>query len=111
VCLVSQNIDGLLQTKDIGEMKLTMLKQWLHQNNVDVFVCSSELGTCWNLVKYNECLPQKRCGWWEAVPWSLGYNQLEKHPAIYQLGGTGILVTNQLAHHAQKSGDDPMGID
>jgi len=27
--------------------------------------------------------------------------QLEQHPMVYQPGGTGVLVTNWLAHHAQ----------
>jgi len=79
-----QNIDGLLQTMEVGEMKLAILWQLISQNQVDVFVCS-ELGTCWDIVNYEDHLPQKT-------------------------RGTGILVTNQLAHHAQKTGDDPMGL-
>jgi len=90
-------------------MKLDILRQWITQNQVDIFGCV-ELGTCWDLKDYQQCLPQVTRGWWEAVQWSLGYNRLEKYPSVAQPGGTGIAVFNCLAHHAQKAGDDPMGL-
>jgi len=42
--------------------------------------------------------------------WSLSFNRLEKHPTKFQPGGTGILITNRLAHHALWPGNDPMGL-
>jgi len=42
--------------------------------------------------------------------WSLGYNRLETFFEAYQLGGTGLLVINLLAHHALSPGADPMGL-
>jgi len=68
-----------------------------------------ELGTCCDLVNYQQLL-QKTHGWWEASQWSLSYNQVDWYLSDYQPGGTGLVVVNQLAHHAQKSGDDPSGL-
>jgi len=61
VWLVMQNLDRLLQTMEMGEMKLALLQQLISQNQVDVFVCS-ELGTCWDVVNYEDRLPQKTRG-------------------------------------------------
>jgi len=47
-------------------MKLDVLQQWINQNQVGVFAFS-ELSTCWDLVKYEDWLPQKTQGWWEAA--------------------------------------------
>jgi len=90
-------------------MKLNLLQCWITTNNVDIFG-GVKLGTCWDLVDYQRRLPQLTRGWWEAVQWSLSYNRLEKHSTIVQPGGTGITVFNQLAHHAQKAGDNPTGL-
>jgi len=59
------------------------------------------------VVNYAKQLPQQTRGWWEAAHWSLSYNRMEKHPTKVQPGGTGILITNWLAHHALKPGNDP----
>jgi len=56
-----------------GDMKLTIAKQWPStQSAVNIFA-HVKLGTCWDLVNYNDQLPQKTCSWWEAMHWSLGY--------------------------------------
>jgi len=109
VRIVFQNIAGLSRDDQVRKMKLDVLQQWTKRNQVDIFGCV-ELGTCWDLEDYKRRLPQVTRGWWETVQWSLGYNRLEKHPSIAQPGGTGIAVFNRLAHHAQKAGDDPMGL-
>jgi len=44
-------------------MKLTLLQQWIHQNQVEMFACT-ELGTCWDMVKYEERLPHVDGGKW-----------------------------------------------
>ncbi len=107
--IVFQNIAGLSRDEDVWAMKLDVLRQWVTRHKVDVFGCV-ELGTCWDLEDYQCRLPQAMRGWWEAVQWSLGYNRLEKYPTIAQPGSTGVTVFNCLAHHAQKAGDDPMGL-
>jgi len=43
VQLAFQNINGLSHTKDLGDMKLNILQQWIHQNKDAVFMCT-ELG-------------------------------------------------------------------
>jgi len=44
---------------------------------------------------------QKTCRWLEASLWNLGYNQVDHYLGVYQPGGTGKVVVNRLAHHAQ----------
>jgi len=74
VQLVTQNIDGLFQTMEMGPMKLDVLQQWINQNQVVVFAFS-ELSTCCNLVNYEDWLPQKMQGWWEAAHFGvIGFN-------------------------------------
>jgi len=109
VRIVFQNIAGLSCDDQVREMKLDVLKQWMTRNQVDIFGCV-KLGICWDLEEYKRRLPQATRGWWEAVQWSLGYNQLERHPSVAQPSSTGIAVFNCLAHHAQKAGDDPTGL-
>ncbi len=93
ICIVFQNIAGLSRDSEACNMKFDLLRQWITQNQVDIFGCI-ELGTCWDLVDYQRWLPQLTRGWWEAVQWSLGYNRLEQHLAFVQLGGTGIAIFN-----------------
>jgi len=104
-----QNIDGLSQTSKSGDTKLTKVRQWITLNVINVFAFV-EYGTSWDLFNYIVCLPQKMRGWWEAAPWSVGYNQVDKQVAVYQPGGMGILITNHLVHQTLKLGNDPSGM-
>jgi len=91
-------IDGIPQDTN-SNLKLQLLQQWLQSIEADVFAFT-EASTCWDMVKYKKHLLQRSRGWWEVAHWSLSFNRLEKYPTKHQPGGTGILITNRLAHHA-----------
>jgi len=82
VQLIFQNLDGISQTTESGDMKLTLLWEWITQSVIDIFAFV-EHGTYWDLITYQAHLPQKMRGWWEAVQWSIGYNCLVKHAMVY----------------------------
>jgi len=103
VCLAFQNLDGLSQT-----MEVTHFLSAMDQSEWDWHFSFVEHGTCWDLVAYEAHLPQKMRGWWESAQWSIGHNCLDKHVAVYQLGGTSIPTTNCLVHSTLKLGNNPL---
>jgi len=49
--------------------------------------------------------------WLEKSHWEVSHNSTqETNDAPYQPGGTGLVILNQLAHCAQKPGDDKAGL-
>jgi len=48
--------------------------------------------------------------WWENSHWSITNNHNETKDAVYQTGGTMLVVLNQLSHWAQQPGDDKVGL-
>jgi len=103
-----QNDDGL-SPMDKGEVKLTMFQQMINQLELDI-VGITETKTCWDLVDYNLCLPQKTRGWWEIIHWLVGFNQTNPHQLLYQPGGMGLMAVNGIAHQIQLVGKDETGM-
>jgi len=77
--------------------------------DIDIMTLT-ELNTAWDCLHYNEWLPAKTRGWWEANQWSISHNKQDAHGDGFQLGGTAVLVLNKLLHKTMKPGDDPAGI-
>jgi len=92
-----------------NDIKLCMVKQFL-VNNAIAILTFTESNTCWDVVVYNQRLPQQAWGWWETAQWSLGFSKMDKHPLEYQAGGIGVLVVNKLVHRASCPGANPMGL-
>jgi len=94
--LVFQNVGGLIPQTD-GELKLTVLKQFIQNNNINIF-SFTEHNKCWDLVPKNLQLLEQTKGWWENAHWSLGFNKRELHPSKHQPDGTRLLTVNQTLH-------------
>jgi len=103
-----QNMDGIPTHKD-GNIKPDCLYQLTTDYQVDI-VALTELNTAWDKLPYNERLPHKTCGWWEASHWSVSHNKKDKHRDTFQPGGMEILVLNAWAHQATRPGDDTTGL-
>jgi len=106
--LVLQNVDGFSQDENM-DLKLELLHCFVTDHNIDAFGFT-EANTCWDMLPPQQWLQASTRGWWENAHWSLGYNQTELHTRIYQPGGMGVLVVNNLSHCITHSGDDPSGM-
>jgi len=91
------------------ELKLESLRRLTMEQNIDI-LGFTESNTCWDLIPDNQRLPQRTRGWWENCQWSLAYNRREENQSVHQPGGMGLLCINQMAHRAQRPGDDPLGL-
>jgi len=108
--LCFQNIGGLSQS-DVGDgaIKLQTLLSFVNQYQVDIFVFT-EHNTCWDLSSPAKCLLELTRRWWANAHWHIAHNWLDKNQGIYQPGGTGLVVVNDISHNTQKPGSDPSGL-
>jgi len=106
--IVFQNIGGLLQNEEM-KMKLEAMRHLVSERDIDT-LGFTESNTWWDLFPESQQLSQQTRGWWETSQWSLGYNQWETNKSPHQLGGTGILCVNQVAHWELCPGDDLLGL-
>ncbi len=73
-------------------------------------VAITECNAAWDNVAANLHPKEQTRYWWECSQWSVGHNRQENYKEDYQLGGTGIIILNNLAHQAQRPGDDKIGL-
>jgi len=103
-----QNVDGIPQHED-GNIKLDCLYQFTQDYQADI-VALTERNMAWDKWPYEERLPYKTRGWWEASHWSVSHNKKDKHGDGFQPGGMAILVLNKWAHWAMRPGDNTTGL-
>ncbi len=108
ICLVLQNIGGIDMAEN-GSIKLAALQSFMQSAQVDICALP-ECNVAWNKAPPHLYPAEQMRYWWEACHWSLSHNQQETNEAAYQPGGAGIVVVNQLAHRAQRPGDDKIGL-
>ncbi len=108
MCIVFQNVGGLIPTTD-SNLKLTILQQFIQHHNIDVF-SFAEHNKCWDIVPKNLQLQERTKGWWENAQWSIGYNKRDIEPSEHQPGRTGILVVNEFSHRALSPGTNESGM-
>jgi len=82
----------------------------LHDRDKSRHSALTKLNTAWDLIGYNQCLPNKTRGWWELAHWSISHNKRDLHRDIYQPGGMAVLITNKATHWATQAGDDGSGL-
>jgi len=114
-------------TQSTAHDKIVTPKYWRHRSNINgVNQISSNLilypsGTDRHLCNHlMQCQLEKVPAhlypaeqtkyWWEKSHWKVTHNTQETNNAACQLGGTGIVILNQLAHRAQCLGDDKVGL-
>jgi len=103
-----QNVGGFTPSTE-SEIKLNNLRKFMVAAEIDMFAFT-EHNTSWDLIHFDQRLPQCTRGWWENAQWAITYNRKEEHPIEHQPGGAGILTLNRAAHRAQPPGDDPTGM-
>jgi len=106
--IVLQNIGGIDMTES-GSIKLAALRSFLQEAQVDACALT-ECNVAWNKAPAHLYLAEQTRYWWEASQWSLAHNIQETNKVAYQPGGTGLLITNQLTHQAQRRGDNKIGL-
>ncbi len=106
--MLVQNIGGIDIHKR-GSVKMAALHEFMENQQVDL-VAITECNAAWSKID-PELWPQEQTRfWWDSAHWSLTHNRQDPDAAVYQPGGTGLLVVNQLAHRAQRPGDDTAGL-
>jgi len=103
-----QNVGGIIPAAD-DDLKLTVLRQFTQQHNIDVFGFA-EHNVCWDVIQKTQQLAERTKGWWENAHWTTAFNQQDKNPTAHQPGGTGVLTVNQLSHRVMHSGGDASGL-
>jgi len=106
--IMLQNIGGIDMTES-RLIKLAALWSFLQEAQVDVCTLT-KCNVAWNKVPAHLYPAKQTRYWWEASQWSLAHNIQETNEAAYQPGRTGLLITNQLTHQAQRPGDDKIGL-
>ncbi len=106
--IVLQNVGGIPHNKQ-GEMKLDSLWLFMEQQEIDI-MAMTELNTAWDCLEYNDRLPAKTRGWWEANHWSITHNKQDKHGDTFQPGGTALVVLNAISHKTTQPGDNTTGL-
>jgi len=79
---ILQNIDGI-PTLEGGNIKLNRLHQLTKDYQADI-VALTELNMAWDKLPYEERLPYKTHGWWEASHWIMSHNKKDKHGDTFQ---------------------------
>ncbi len=103
-----QNVGGLVTITD-GDLKLTVLRHFTQQCQIDVFAFA-EHNICWDLIPKQQQLSERTRGWWENAHWVTSFNKREKYPIAHQPGGSGLGVFNYLSHRALQPGSDHTGL-
>jgi len=103
-----QNIGGFLKEEEM-DIKLEALCHFVTDQNIDVLGLM-ESNTCWDVLPNTQQLAARTWGWWEKSQWVFMHNQMEENLSSHQLGGSGILCVNQVAHQALHPGNDPLGL-
>jgi len=106
--VVLQNVDGIPHNKQ-GDMKLDSLRLFTEEQEIDI-MAMTELNTAWDCLEYNDRLPAKTRGWWEANHWSVTHNKQDKQGDTFQPGGAALVVLNALSHKTTQPGDDTTGL-
>jgi len=106
--ILLQNTGGI-DHKPGGSVKLAALYEFMQEAHVDI-AALTECNTAWNKCEYSELPSQQTKYWWENAHWSIGHNKQDPDSALYQPGGTSIVVVNKLSHWAQRPGDDKTGL-
>jgi len=92
-----------------GSVKMAALHEFMEDQQVNL-VAITECNAAWSKID-PELWPQEQMRfWWDSTHWSLNHNRQDPDVAAYQPGGMGLLVVNQLAHRAQRPGDDIAGL-
>jgi len=97
--ILLQNLGGV-DLNPGGSVKLAALHEFMVEHQVDI-AAIMECNAAWSTIDPDIWPQQQTHYWWENVHWSLTHNTLDPDAASYQLGGTGVLVVNQLSYHAQ----------
>jgi len=106
--ILLQNIGGIDIHKH-GLVKLAALHDFMVGHQVDI-AAITEGNVAWSQVAQELWLPEQTRYWWENSHWSVTHNRWDPNAAKYQPGGTSLVVVNQLAHRAQRPGDDTVGL-
>jgi len=106
--LLLQNIGGINLTST-GSIKLAAI--WSFTQAAQVDVCAiTKCNVNWTKVPAHLYPAEQMKYWWEKSHWKVMHNTQETNNAEYQLGGTGIIILNQLVHRAQCPGNDKVGL-
>jgi len=106
--LLLQSIGGIDLTTT-SSIKLGMLRNFVKQAEVNV-VAFTECNMAWNKVPPHLYPTKQTYYWWENVQLSVCHNHTELYNCTYQPRGTNLAVINKLSYHAQRPGDDMVGL-
>jgi len=90
-------------------MKLDCLWTFMAEYNINIMALT-ELNAAWDCLHYNDRLPAKTRGSWEASHWSISHNEQEQFGEDFQPSRMMILVHNKLSNKTMRPGDDPSGL-
>jgi len=94
--LLLQNIGGIDLTTT-GSIKLAALRTFTQAMQVEICAIT-ECNVNWNKAPQHLYPTKHMQYWWESSHWKVSHNTHKINDALYQLGGTRIVIVNQLAH-------------
>ncbi len=93
-----------------GSIKLAVLRNYINETQMDICAIT-ECNMDWKHAPAHLYLPTEQTRyWWESSHWSITNNTQETNEIAYQLGGTALVILNQLSHQAQCPGDNKVGL-
>jgi len=92
-----------------SNLKLTMLRHFTQQNQINVFDFT-EHNICWDILPKQQQLADRTRGWWENSHWTTALNKCDQNPITHQPGRTGLGVFNELSLKALKPGSNELGL-
>jgi len=106
--LILQNI-GRIDLLETGSIKLAAIQSYTQVAQVDICTIT-ECNVDWTKAPAHLYLAEQTRYWQEKSHWKVTNNTQETNNALYQPGGTGLVILNQLAHRAQRPGDGKVGL-
>jgi len=88
---------------------LTALREFTSNTSTDV-AAITECNAAWDNVEAHLHPIEQMRYWWECTQWNIIHNRQENFKEDYQPGRMGLIILNQLAHRAQRPGDDKIGL-
>jgi len=98
--IILQNIGGI-DMMDSGSIKLAALQDFNKEAQADICTITECNVLDWKKAPSHLHLKEQMRYWWESSHWSISHNIQETNDALYQPGGTAVVIMNQLSHRAQ----------
>jgi len=105
--LMVQNINSMPEEPDDKQDR--GLLEFAQKHEIDI-MCLSEINTCWKYVDPSIRIPERFRGFWEALHYSVAYNQHSTNQEAFQHGGEAILSFDQTACRNPLRGCDRSGL-